>query len=168
MDHEHQNSLPPLDGEAMARRKFLGRVVTVLNVAVVGVLAVPAVQFVAAPLAHRSKEKWVDVLGAHELEEGQTREVAYSVSIQDGYQTVDRKYVVYLSRQGGEIKCFDPACTHLGCRVKYQGDQHRYFCPCHGGVFDESGRVVSGPPPKDLTQHPVKIENGRIYVSRMV
>ncbi|HRF59393.1 MAG TPA: Rieske (2Fe-2S) protein [Fimbriimonadaceae bacterium] len=168
MDHETQQPTPPLDAEAMARRKFLGRVVTVLNIAVVGVLAVPAVQFAAAPLKHRLKEEWLDVLGDDELAEGETREVAYTVAVQDGYQKVDRKYVVYLSRQDGEVKCFDPACTHLGCRVKYQSDQHRYFCPCHGGVFDESGKVVSGPPPKGLIQHPVKVEGGRIYVSRMV
>lgn len=154
--------------EVPSRRSMLGWMVTGINVAVVAALAVPAVKFVASPLSHRSKEKWVDVLGEDELNEGETREVHYVIPIVDGYQTVDRAYTVYLHRNAEGLKCFDPACTHLGCRVKFQDDQHRYFCPCHGGVFSEDGKVVSGPPPKGLIEHPVKVENGRIFVSRQV
>ncbi len=154
--------------EPQSRRTVLGWLVTGINVLVAAALAVPAIQFVASPLGRKSKEKWVDVLADSDLKDEETREITYAMRVEDGYQIVDRNYTVYLHRSGGEVKCFDPACTHLGCRIKFQSEQHRYFCPCHGGVFSEDGKVVSGPPPKGLDEHPVKVENGRIFVSRKV
>ncbi len=154
--------------EPVSRRSVLGWLVTGINLAVVAALAIPAVRFVVSPIGNRLKEKWVDILGEHELKEGQTREVSYTMNVRDGYQDVDREYTVYLHRSAEGVKCFDPACTHLGCRIKFQDDQRRYFCPCHGGVFSEEGQVVSGPPPKGLVEHPVKVANGRILVSRQV
>jgi ubiquinol-cytochrome c reductase iron-sulfur subunit len=46
-------------------------------------------------------------------------------------------------------------CTHLGCiplggKGKYKG----WFCPCHGSVYDTSGRIRSGPAPKNLAIPP--------------
>lgn len=154
--------------ETPSRRSVLGWMVTGINVAVVAALAVPAVRFVVSPLGRRAKEKWIDVLAEEDLAEGQTREVSFVMTVQDGYQQVERAYTVYLHKSTDGLKCFDPACTHLGCRIKFQDDQRRYFCPCHGGVFDEAGQVVSGPPPKGLVEHPVRVEKGRILVSRQV
>lgn len=158
----------PIESEEPSRRRFLGWIVTGINLAIVAVVAVPAIRFVASPLSKRTKERWVDVLGEDELEVGQTKEVSYSVPVQDGYHATNRRYTAYLHRTPDEVLCFDPACTHLGCRVQFQDDQRRYFCPCHGGVFNEGGQVVSGPPPKGLVRHPVKVEGGRIFVQRKV
>ena len=42
-------------------------------------------------------------------------------------------------------------CTHLGCvPLGNQGEYHGWFCPCHGSVFDTSGRVRGGPAPINL------------------
>lgn len=42
-------------------------------------------------------------------------------------------------------------CTHLGCvPLGHQGPFNGWFCPCHGSVFDASGRVRRGPAPKNL------------------
>jgi menaquinol-cytochrome c reductase iron-sulfur subunit len=154
--------------ELHSRRKVLGWLVTGINLAVVTALAVPAMKFVLAPLSSKSKDKWVDVLDDGSLADGETREVNFVLSVKDGYQTTERKYTVYLYRGPDGLKCFDPACTHLGCRIKFQNGERRYFCPCHGGVFAENGRVVSGPPPRGLVEHPVMVKGGRIYVSRQV
>lgn len=165
---EVQNQPEKKQQNGPSRRSTLGAIVMVLNLGVLASLAAPAVRFVLSPLSRRSKLKWVDVLGDDQLAEGETREVSYTIPIVDGYQTVERKYTVYLHRTPSGVKCFDPACTHLGCRITFQGDQQRYFCPCHGGVFDKEGKVVSGPPPTGLVQHPVKIERGRILIGRKV
>ncbi|MGO4707267.1 ubiquinol-cytochrome c reductase iron-sulfur subunit [Microvirga sp. 2MCAF38] len=42
-------------------------------------------------------------------------------------------------------------CTHLGCvPLGHQGEYHGWFCPCHGSIFDTSGRVRGGPAPINL------------------
>lgn len=42
-------------------------------------------------------------------------------------------------------------CTHLGCiPLGHQGDYGGWFCPCHGSVYDTSGRIRKGPAPLNL------------------
>ena len=42
-------------------------------------------------------------------------------------------------------------CTHLGCvPLGQQGDYAGWFCPCHGSHYDTSGRIRSGPAPRNL------------------
>jgi ubiquinol-cytochrome c reductase iron-sulfur subunit len=42
-------------------------------------------------------------------------------------------------------------CTHLGCvPLGQQGEYKGWFCPCHGSIFDTSGRVRGGPAPINL------------------
>ncbi|TDR88118.1 ubiquinol-cytochrome c reductase iron-sulfur subunit [Enterovirga rhinocerotis] len=42
-------------------------------------------------------------------------------------------------------------CTHLGCvPLGHEGEYKGWFCPCHGSVFDTSGRIRQGPAPTNL------------------
>ena len=42
-------------------------------------------------------------------------------------------------------------CTHLGCvPLGHQGKYEGWFCPCHGSVYDTSGRIRQGPAPLNL------------------
>lgn len=46
-------------------------------------------------------------------------------------------------------------CTHLGCvPLSYRGEYDGYFCPCHGSVYDTSGRIRKGPAPTNLEVPP--------------
>lgn len=57
-------------------------------------------------------------------------------------------------------------CTHLGCiptgqapnsnRGKYDG----WYCPCHGSLYDTSGRVRRGPAPTNLVVPPYAFTDG--------
>jgi ubiquinol-cytochrome c reductase iron-sulfur subunit len=48
-------------------------------------------------------------------------------------------------------------CTHLGCvPLAYKGEFNGYFCPCHGSVYDTSGRIRKGPAPLNLEVPPYK------------
>lgn len=43
------------------------------------------------------------------------------------------------------------SCTHLGCIPTFaEGAYRGWFCPCHGSVYDTSGRIRSGPAPTNL------------------
>ena len=42
-------------------------------------------------------------------------------------------------------------CTHLGCiPLGHEGKYEGWFCPCHGSVYDTSGRIRQGPAPLNL------------------
>jgi len=46
-------------------------------------------------------------------------------------------------------------CTHLGCvPIHHSGLYHGFFCPCHGSHYDASGRIRTGPAPKNLEVPP--------------
>jgi cytochrome b6-f complex iron-sulfur subunit len=62
----------------------------------------------------------------------------------------------------GRLRAFDAKCTHAGCNVAFAGTT--FACPCHGGIYDLSGKNVSGPPPRPLTELSVLEENGEIFV----
>ncbi len=42
-------------------------------------------------------------------------------------------------------------CTHLGCvPIGHEGPFEGWLCPCHGSVYDTSGRIRQGPAPLNL------------------
>ncbi len=36
-------------------------------------------------------------------------------------------------------------CTHLGCALHYNKQEHSWDCPCHGSRFSESGEILENP-----------------------
>ena len=79
---------------------------------------------------------------------------------------------VVITRQGpgDEVEDFlalSSTCPHLGCQVHWEPQNTRFFCPCHNGVFDKTGKGVSGPPGEagqDLPSYPLRIESGLLYI----
>ncbi len=47
------------------------------------------------------------------------------------------------------ITPFGPRCTHLGCRLIYNREEHSWDCPCHGSRYDKDGRVIDNPATRD-------------------
>ena len=45
-----------------------------------------------------------------------------------------------------------PRCTHLGCALKYNKQEHTWDCPCHGSRFSEEGKLIDNPATKDINQ----------------
>ena len=39
---------------------------------------------------------------------------------------------------------FDLVCPHLGCGLRWDAADKQFKCPCHGSVFDITGKVVGG------------------------
>lgn len=156
------------DNIEISRRKMMGLVVGVINLGLIGAIVGPMVGFAAAPLGNKRKSRWVELMDESRIKPGEVKEVNYSLLVVDGYHEVEQKFTVFLRRSEEDVICIDPACTHLGCRVDYHADQHKFICPCHGGVFDDEGTNKSGPPPKPLERHPVKVEAGKIWISREV
>lgn len=43
-----------------------------------------------------------------------------------------------------------PRCTHLGCKLVWNKNEHTWDCPCHGSKFAENGSVLNGPANRNL------------------
>jgi cytochrome b6-f complex iron-sulfur subunit len=67
----------------------------------------------------------------------------------------------------GSWVALDAVCTHLGCTVQYFPDKNRIRCACHGGEYDpQTGKNISGPPPRPLKQYKVAVAGADLLVSR--
>ena len=73
---------------------------------------------------------------------------------------------VVIRTAGGELRAFSATCTHLDCTVQYRADRSDIWCACHDGVYDLSGRNVSGPPPRPLTPLEVYVRGEKIVIKR--
>jgi Rieske Fe-S protein len=84
------------------------------------------------------------------------------------------KIVVTRLGEGMESKDYlalSSVCPHLGCRVHWEANNDRFFCPCHNGAFDRSGQPTEGPPKtanQSLLQFPLKVEKGLLFVAAPV
>lgn len=65
---------------------------------------------------------------------------------------------VWLKRDQAGIMALVATCTHLGCEVRYHPEKKQWECPCHGSIYDEEGRPISGPAPKALIRVAVAIK----------
>ncbi len=57
-------------------------------------------------------------------------------------------------------------CMHLGCPVRFIAAAERFVCPCHGGVYDFTGKVDGGPPVRPLDRFYTRVRNGQVEVGR--
>jgi Rieske Fe-S protein len=153
------------DEEAIKRRGFLEGLFGVLAGA--GALAVVAtsVRFLVGNSLEPAIGKWVEIATLNTLTAEQVVQINYSFTAPDAWRNVTKRGTVFVySPDGGATYiALDGTCTHLGCIVQWHGEEDHYVCPCHQGIFNHEGLVVSGPPPKPLRQLAVKTENGVLF-----
>lgn len=105
--------------------------------------------------------EWLFVCPVEELPQGDAR---------DFVTPAGAKIVVTRMGDGTEAADFlalSSVCPHLGCRVHWEANNDRFFCPCHSGAFDKSGQATEGPPKaanQSLVQYPLKVEHGLLFV----
>jgi ubiquinol-cytochrome c reductase iron-sulfur subunit len=98
----------------------------------------------------RGKPVFIDHRTPAEIEEARAVDVASLRDPQpDEARTIKPEWLVVIG-----------ICTHLGCVPLGQGPNDTrgqyggWFCPCHGSVYDTSGRIRQGPAPVNLAVPP--------------
>jgi menaquinol-cytochrome c reductase iron-sulfur subunit len=156
-----------LKGEPPGRRSFLGALFAMSAAAVSTLLAIPLVRFSTFPLRRTATETdWSDVGPVEELA-SLTEPTAKSITMErrDAWQTTSSQTAVYvLPSKDGQFRILSPVCPHLGCSVRWVGDQEKFICPCHSGSFTADGERIAGPPPRSMDALESKVEGGVLKV----
>src|SRR5437763_22501 len=67
----------------------------------------------------------------------------------------------------GPVVAMSAACSHMGCIVQWQDSDHKFHCPCHGGLFTEYGKTDKSSAIRYLTPLPrldAKVVDGKVFV----
>src|SRR5256885_15180670 len=69
--------------------------------------------------------------------------------------------LVYVSKnEQGQLIVLSAVCTHLGCTVPWVEKENNFICPCHLGRFAADGKLLGGPPPRNMDRLETKVEDG--------
>jgi glycine/D-amino acid oxidase-like deaminating enzyme/nitrite reductase/ring-hydroxylating ferredoxin subunit len=71
-----------------------------------------------------------------------------------GISTVENKKAAVFKDEEGKLHVVPPACTHMGCYVRWNKAERTWDCPCHGSRYTYDGDVIHAPTVKDLTEEP--------------
>jgi Rieske Fe-S protein len=147
------------------RRNFciagLAGISGVLGASVLGSGAV----FLGAPgILNKLEGKWIEVGALEDFEEGLFSQVVLEFEVQDGWAYSNQKMLAFIKREGDELFALSATCTHLGCNVRWREESKQFVCPCHAGIYDETGKNIAGPPPKPLIRLPAKIKDDVVLV----
>ena len=55
-------------------------------------------------------------------------------------------------------------CTHRQCVLDWSRERKSFVCPCHAGVFDASGQVMSGLPRRRLEQYRISVRGDELSI----
>jgi cytochrome b6-f complex iron-sulfur subunit len=133
------------------RRGFLRYVLSILGLTALGSFLYPLFRYFAPPQAETAAQ--TVVVQKDLIPEGSAKEIILGSAP-----------VIILNVPGTGYRAVSRVCTHLGCLVQYDKEGKKLLCPCHAGVFDLDGNVVSGPPPRALETVPLKVEGEKLLL----
>jgi Rieske Fe-S protein len=147
------------------RRDFLSRLVALFGGAIGSVLGGLGLLTFVSPAFGRRESGWVRVGEVNPDQIEKPRSVLVSFRRKDGWFSGSGQAVVHLVRNAsGEFAALSSTCTHLGCSVRWDARADRFLCPCHGGEYDSTGRVIAGPPPLPLLALETRFEDGVLFI----
>ncbi|MHB8630870.1 MAG: QcrA and Rieske domain-containing protein [Candidatus Limnocylindria bacterium] len=149
----------------MDRRRFLSRVTIGLAAAIAGLVGVPIVGYLIAPLFEREQDIYVSVGDLSRFPAGTTTLVQFDDPSPLAWAGQTAKTALWVrSISAGAFQVFNVNCTHLGCPVDWRPDAKLFLCPCHGGVYYQDGSVAGGPPPRPLFERQWRVEGTALTV----
>lgn len=145
--------------ETPTRRSFVAAAAVAAGFCYAGALAYPIYRYLASPAEMAANEGAVREVT---LKDAQKLPVNSALMFKFGSSPA-----LLIHGASGDWVVFSAVCTHLGCTVQFEPAQNRIHCACHGGNYDpNTGKNISGPPPKPLTKFNVAMAQDGVVVSR--
>lgn len=154
--------------ERVSRRQFLTYSLASVGGFLASGILFPMVRMAVDPvLKHGEEGEFVKVGTVDEFNDV-PKEVPFTKPVKDGWYETEEKLTAWIMKdENGDILALSPICTHLGCTVNWEGggNENRFFCPCHFGLYYKNGlNVPNTPPPEPLQKYEVKIEGNDVYL----
>ncbi|MBI5166619.1 MAG: ubiquinol-cytochrome c reductase iron-sulfur subunit [candidate division NC10 bacterium] len=147
------------DPKDPARRSLLNWLLGSSVFAFIAATLYPVLRFLYPTSAGQAFAKeWVEVASMAEIPvKVGAKKVAYA-----------NKPVWIIQPFAGDWRAYSAICTHLGCIVNWFPDRQQLISPCHNGIFDINGNVVSGPPPRPLPKYKIEVKGDKVYVGGLM
>lgn len=150
-----------------ARRSFLAILLATGAAGVGAVLSVPLLRFVLHPLLRTTTPVSWSIVGNVEefASAGLPLKKLITVEQRDGWRKVVSEKAVYVIKDAnGKLDVRSSICPHLGCSVAWHPEKNQFVSPCHNGIFAADGKLLGGPPRRDMDRLDSKIEDGVLKV----
>ncbi|MBI2854529.1 MAG: ubiquinol-cytochrome c reductase iron-sulfur subunit [Chloroflexi bacterium] len=156
--------------DQIGRRIFLRNSVLTIGGAIAAILGYPVVRYFIFPAVKGEEAKaFTQIARVSQLPVSVPTFVTYEERIKDGWVVTTKSLGAWVVvKNETSVVAFDPHCTHLGCAYYWNPDRNRFLCPCHAGVFDIDGNVISGPPPRPLDRLELRVDGGNILVGKTI
>jgi Rieske Fe-S protein len=154
-EHSATDSLSP------GRRRALVALVNGFTAVVGGALSALLGVFALRPASATDGSRWIRAASMDDLPDGVPVPRVVVVPRVDGWYRERAPQTIFLVKDADQqVRAMSATCTHLGCQVRWVADAKHFLCPCHGGLYDVSGAVLDGPPPRPLGHVEARIEPG--------
>lgn len=140
---------------ATNRRRFLDALLTTGLLGWLGSVLYPVIAYLKPPKSPEANVQSVKAGLASEFPSNSGQIIKFG-----------RKPVILIRTDTGDFRAFAATCTHLDCIVQYRTDLKQIHCACHNGLYDLTGRNISGPPPRPLEEFVVNVVKDEILVAR--
>lgn len=149
----------------MTRRGWLTGSVVAAGGVLAAIVGIPSLLFTLAPaLDRRNAQVWRPVGRLDDFAIDGVQKVLVDVPA-GAWPEAFSSVAVFVRRVAeDEVVVFSRACTDLGCPITWDAGSEWFFCPCHGGIFDQDGTPRAGPPPRPLYRYATRIRSGVVEV----
>jgi Rieske Fe-S protein len=162
------------EGETVTRRRLMTLTVHGAGAVAASAFALPALGFAAgSAIFDRPKATWQAVGSTDDFTEDNYVPVVLTAVSGVGEVGKTTAFVRKRNAQidgpldptipgGGQYVALSSRCMHLGCPVRWTQAASRFICPCHGGVYDFTGKRTGGPPVRPLDHFYTRVRNGQV------
>jgi Rieske Fe-S protein len=160
------------EGETITRRRFMTATVHSAGAVAAAAFTLPALGFAIGPVFSRAPTTWQNIGALSRFTESDYVAVVITITPGIGEAGNSLAYVrKHNAALDGPIKdrydhvvAISSRCVHVGCPVRYVAAALSFVCPCHGGVYDFTGRRVGGPPPRPLDRFYTLVRDGQVLL----
>lgn len=162
-----------MSNNRVSRRQFLNYTLTGVGGFMAAGMLLPMVRFAIDPALQTKAEG--DFVQTSQKVADLTEEpvkVDFSYEQVDAWYTSEVTDAAWVYKDGDTVVALSPVCKHLGCTVNWNSDTehpNQFFCACHGGRYEKTGKNVPGTPPLGpLDEYEVSEQDGYLLLGKKI